>query len=101
MKKHCLLVFFVLLAFGFCFANPAQDLPETAYDESEAVPYEASPIMSGNMGADKALAATAPVGAEESTSESNDPGLDFRELRPPQSICGLRVVLTLFCSFLC
>jgi len=36
------LVFFVVLVLGLSPALPAEDLPDTAYDESETQPYESS-----------------------------------------------------------
>jgi hypothetical protein len=43
---------FVLLAAFFLtlsFAVPAEDLPETTYDESEPLPYEMTPPLSGDL----------------------------------------------------
>ncbi len=37
----------VLLAFGMSLAVPAEDVPETPYDESEGQPYESTPAFSG------------------------------------------------------
>jgi len=45
-KPHCALVLFLLLAFGLSLAVPAEDVPETPYDESEALPYEGTPPFS-------------------------------------------------------
>jgi len=45
-KPHCALVLFLLLAFGVFLAVPAEDVPETPYDESEALPYEGTPVFS-------------------------------------------------------
>jgi hypothetical protein len=45
-KPGFIFVLFVLLAFGVCLAVPAEDLPETAYDESEGLPYEPTPLLS-------------------------------------------------------
>ena len=36
----------MFLAFGASLAVPAEDLPETVYDESEALPYEETPVVS-------------------------------------------------------
>jgi hypothetical protein len=36
---HTCLVFFVVLVLGLSPATPAEDLPQTAYDESETQPY--------------------------------------------------------------
>jgi hypothetical protein len=45
-KPHFALVLFLLLAFGVSFSVPAEDVPETPYDESEALPYEGTPLFS-------------------------------------------------------
>jgi len=44
-KASSVLVLFVLLAFGVSLALPAEDVPETAYDESEVLPYECTPLF--------------------------------------------------------
>ena len=47
MRKPCFaLLLFVLLVFGLYLTVPAEDLPETGYDESEAFPYESTPLFS-------------------------------------------------------
>jgi hypothetical protein len=47
MRRRCsILVLFMLLGFGVSLAVPAEDVPETAYDESEALPYEGTPLFS-------------------------------------------------------
>lgn len=38
--RSTFLLFFTLLAFGVCCTIPAEDVVETAYDESESLPYE-------------------------------------------------------------
>lgn len=43
-KPRSALILIVLFVFGFSLAVPAEDLPETAYDESEAYPYESTPL---------------------------------------------------------
>jgi len=40
------LVLLLLLMFGVCLVVPAEDVPETPYDESEALPYESTPVFS-------------------------------------------------------
>ena len=45
-RASYILVLFVLLAFGLPLAVPAEDVPETGYDESEAAPYEVTPLFS-------------------------------------------------------
>jgi hypothetical protein len=47
MRRSCsILVLFLLLAFGVSVAVPAEDVPETAYDESESLPCEVTPLFS-------------------------------------------------------
>ena len=47
MRRRCsILVLCVLLGFGVPLADPAEDVPETAYDESEGLPYEVIPLLS-------------------------------------------------------
>jgi hypothetical protein len=45
-KPWSVLIIFVLLALGVSLAVPAEDIPETAYDESEALPFEGVPLFS-------------------------------------------------------
>ena len=43
---------FILLAalvLGLSMALPQQDLPETAYDESESLPYEGTPLFTVSL----------------------------------------------------
>jgi hypothetical protein len=45
-RPGVVLILFVLLGFGVILLVPAEDLTETAYDESEALPYEGTPLFS-------------------------------------------------------
>jgi len=38
-KLHCVLALLVAMVFGLSLAVPAEDIPDTAYDESESMPY--------------------------------------------------------------
>jgi hypothetical protein len=40
------LVLFVAVVLGLSFAVPAEDVPETSYDESESLPLESTPVVS-------------------------------------------------------
>jgi len=47
VKKPCsVLVLLLLLVFGVSVVLPAEDIPETPYDESEALPYAGTPLFS-------------------------------------------------------
>lgn len=37
---------FLVLAFGLSLGIPVEDIPETTYDESEALPYESTLLLS-------------------------------------------------------
>ena len=41
-----ILILFVFLGFGVSLAVPAEDVPETTYDEPEALPYDDTPLFS-------------------------------------------------------
>ena len=44
-KSRSALVYLLLLVFGVSLAVCAEDLPETAYDESEGRPYKDTPPL--------------------------------------------------------
>ena len=46
MRWRFVLVLFVLLGFCTSVVVPAEDVPETAYDELETLPYEGIPLFS-------------------------------------------------------
>lgn len=41
-------ILLVALVLGIFFVLPQEDLPETAYDESESLPYEGAPLFSSD-----------------------------------------------------
>jgi hypothetical protein len=45
-KTRFTIVFLMILALGLPLGFPAEDVPETTYDESEALPYVATPLFS-------------------------------------------------------
>jgi hypothetical protein len=45
-KPRSALVFLLLLSFGVFLTVPAEDLPETPYDESAGLPYSGTPVFS-------------------------------------------------------
>ena len=45
-KLRCILVVLAVFALSLSFAVPEEDVPETPYDESEALPYESTPLFS-------------------------------------------------------
>jgi hypothetical protein len=73
------IVCLMILALGLPLGFPAEDVPETAYDESEALPYEGAPLFSIEL----------PPVAARTTQEV----LSFLHLKPgaPSLFAGARV----------
>lgn len=46
MIKPCSILLLCVLCFGVSLVVPAEDVPETAYDESEALPYVSTSVFS-------------------------------------------------------
>ena len=99
-KTHFPLLFFVLLAFGFGFAVPAQDLPETAYDESQAEPFEPAAVMS-----DPAPLIAVVSNRPAIMAQCPGPRLSAVISRrisqsPPHRFLSSRLILALMCSLI-
>ena len=45
-KSRSVLVLLIAVVLAMSVAVPAEDVPETAYDESEALPYESTSVFS-------------------------------------------------------
>ncbi len=63
-RPFFVLILFVILGFGLSLAVPAEDVPETAYDESEGVPYEGTPRFSIVLPLDSARIAKAELSCD-------------------------------------
>jgi hypothetical protein len=70
-KVRSVLLLFVLLALGLSFAVPMADVPETSYDESEALPYERTPVILDAM--EKPVASTAQISRSDLLLQSSAP----------------------------
>ena len=53
-------ILLVVVLAGLSFAVPAEDVPETVYDESESLPYESSAVFSVAVPQTVAKASVAP-----------------------------------------
>jgi len=101
-KPRSALLFFVLLVFGLSLTVALEDLPETAYDESELAPYESTPLFS-NLISQAAASMTGAV--RKTTGLRSGPRCQFAVTR----ITGTdrhrsaeeRVALALLCALLC
>jgi hypothetical protein len=45
-RRPSILILFVILGFAVFLAVPAEDVRETAYNESDSLPYEGAPLFS-------------------------------------------------------
>ena len=98
----CMLVVIGIFLLGLLAAVPAEDLSSTAYDESEGLPVEATPLVS-----DAAFSGTASLtatvrafrvrrttGLDGLVNTHNSNGSDRR-------YCGPRELVALLCTLVC
>jgi len=103
MKTLCYTrVFVVLLVMSLSLTVPAEDLPETAYDESEALPYESTALISDVM----PQAAASATQAERVVPRRQPDALFWPPLRRTNGTVihrhtEARVALSLICTLLC
>jgi hypothetical protein len=98
-RRSSILIFCVLLGFGVSLAVPAEDVPETVYDESEALPYESTPVFSTVV----PLMAARTIQAVPSSLRSR---LGAPSLFAPARVrdtdaTDTRISLALLCTLLC
>ena len=101
-KPGFAIVFLMMLTLGLPLGFPAENVPETAYDESEALPYESVPVFS--IGVPPAAAQTAKRVLSSLHLRFGAPPLfaaapvyDTDANRPG----GARASLALLCTLLC
>ena len=101
-RPHWSITLFVVLVVGLFLTVPAEDFLDTAYDESEALPYESTPPISETMPQASASAAEAVPSAPRRQRATpflcttmRIRGTDVH--RSP----GARVTLALLCTLLC
>jgi len=103
MRGPCsILVLFVLLAFGASLAVPAEDIPETPYDESESVPYQGTPLSSIVALPVASRTTQAPLRSLDLKlgAPSPFPSARVRDTDAHRS-ADARISLALFCTLLC
>jgi hypothetical protein len=103
MSKPCsIFILCLLLGFGMSVAVPAEDVPETAYDESEGLLYEGTPLFSIVM-------PLVAVRTTQAVLSSLYPRLGASSLFAPVRVrdtdalrpADTRISLALFCTLLC
>jgi hypothetical protein len=101
-KPRFAIVFLMFLALGLSVGLPAADVLETTYDESEAVPYEGTPLFS--IAAPAVAARTTQNGLSCLHLKSGAPSL-FAAARAHDTDANrsaeARPSLTLLCTLLC
>jgi hypothetical protein len=99
-KSRPQFILFVILLLGLSLAVPAEDLTETAYDESEAQPCESTPL---NSGTPQAASATPTVRIAEGRQLTSPTQVTASRInvtdahRPAEA----QVALALLCTLLC
>lgn len=79
------LVLLVVVVFGVSLAFPAEDLPETPYDESETLPFESTPVYQAPLsGAIRQASAASIVSGTRAV-----PG---GEIRSPDRVASLTIL---------
>ena len=101
-KSRSAFILLVLLVFCFSLAVPAEDLPETAYDESETFPFEGTPLFS-NVIFQAAASATGPVGSGVHLRSGTACRFAVTRITERDGYRGTeaRVALALRCTLLC
>ncbi len=101
-KLGSALLFFVLLVLGLSLIALTEDLPETAYDESEPLPYDSDPSISNLMPQEAASATQA-----ERVARCRQLAAPFRDTARRINVTAVhhpaeaRVALALLCTLLC
>jgi len=102
MSKPCAaLVFFVLVFSGLALTVPAEDVPETAYDESEVLPFLGVSLTSGLI---PQVCGTARSVRSVPRHDLPDTGRGFHTRDAAKSehpTVSTRVALAKRCTFLC
>jgi hypothetical protein len=103
MRRPCfILILFVLLGFGLSLPVPAEDVPETAYDESEPLPYESTPPVSivVRLGAARTTHVVPNSLHHKLVAPAPFPSARVRDTDAKRS-ANARVSLALLCTLLC
>ncbi len=101
-KPYCILVLFAVLGLTLFLVIPAEDLSETAYDESELLPYETTPATANLIAQVAALVTRRAPSARAISSQFYPvftPGSPARQADIAQP--GARAALALLCILLC
>ena len=91
----------VLLGFGVCLVVPAEDVLETAYDESEGLPYEGAPLFSIVMSLVAARTTQAVPSSFHLKLDAPSPFTAAVRAADAHRPADARVSLAILCTLLC
>ena len=102
-KPRWAIVFLMMLTLGVSLGLPAEDVLEAAYDESEALPYEGTPVVSDapSQAAAPATAASRSAGNRKSTSPCGAAASRVNGNDCDRSSDVRKVALAFLCTLLC
>jgi hypothetical protein len=95
-KLRCILVMLAAFALSLSFVVPANDPPETPYDESEALPYESTPLFSITLQESAGVlqsALTLAFPLHSHPRARRDETVTEQLVRTPHPICGSVTIL--------
>ena len=101
IKSGFAIVFLMILTLGLPLSPSAEDIPDSPYDESDAVPYEGTPLFSivapavAARATQRVLSFLHPMPGTTSPSAALFRGADAN--RPADA----RISLALLCTLLC
>jgi hypothetical protein len=101
-RSRSAFILLVLLVFCFSLTVPAEDLPETGYDESEAFPYESTPLFS-NVISQAAVSTTGVVRSVVRLRSRTPSRLAVTRItdRDSHQFAKAQVARALLCTLLC
>ena len=99
---RCAFVLLATFALSVSFGVPAEDVPETAYDESEALPYEGAPLFSiAVLPLSTRTTQTVPNSLHQKVGvPSRFPSARIRD-NEAKGATDTRISLALLCTLLC
>ena len=101
-KPRLAVVFLMILTLGLGLGLPAEDIPETPYDESEALTYEVIPLFSIALRPVAARTTQAPLSSLHLKAGVPSPFPPARDRDTDANrSADARVSLALLCSLLC
>jgi len=101
-NAHSAIVFLMILIIGLSLAVLPEDVAETAFDESEGLPSEGTPLFSGAvaLGADRAAQALSDLFHQELGAPSSLPSVCLRHIGTSR-LADTQISLALLCTLLC